>query len=974
MPALDPEFDNVVSNLVPLGRLPERSQAKVLASAEVLVYKRGQTIFKEGDSDPYTFYVLAGTLVLRAAGQTEIELEGGRADSVHPIAQLQPRKMSARAKTEVTVLRADRHLIDKLIAEEQSDAYCAVEVDEIEEDNTDDWMTRMLSSKLFSNLPAANIHRIFSLFEEVDTTEGELVVKQGEPGDYYYVLVRGRAEVTRSAGARAPAYRLALIGPGDTFGEEALVGGSVRNASVTMLSDGQLVRLSQEHFNELIQQPLLSAVSMAEAEQAVADRGALWLDVRFPEEFETSSLPGAVNHPLNTLRMHTGRLDEAGEYVVFCDSGERSAVAAFLLAERGFQVHYLEGGWHKAAPVPAADVDLTLHDDELKTVSDEAATIPVPASHRLDEEPDHATSPAVRSAAIDVELEAVELERERARSAAIEAEARQRAVEQARQQAAEEAQRQAEKNLAAEREKAQSEIATARAEAKHAAAEQAREHAARETEARLAAEREKAQQELAEARAEAEREAAHKAREQAARETEEKLAAEREKAQQELAQARAEAERNASEQARLKAEQEAAERIADERRKAEQMMADARAEAERAAAEQLREEREKLARETAAAREELLAAQREKAALERAKADAEAAVQREREAQQAREQQVRAELEKRLKDEEEKIKQSYAWQAEELERLKAQKKAAEARLQEEQARVEAQSSKAREQLAKARDYQEQLKQVQQVSAEEASRREQQQLDLERRLREEMKHKVHSEREKLEQELSRNAEALERANQEREAAESARVAAAEEAQQIIREFKAAHARKRMQEEAEMQVERERLETESKRLRLALELAQREKDAALMRHTEIEQEIEHLRSEDAGAEAEIAVDLEILEEKASIAAEEVAKSEQLRADAQAAAVASEGDLAAYQVHQKQVRSELENELDEWLKEQDDMENSDVQQSILANQKAHMERIKRRAVAAKQANKDHDQALIDELAAHTDSKTHH
>lgn len=72
--------------------------------------------------------------------------------------------------------------------------------------------------------------------------------------------------------------------------------------------------------------------------------------------------------------------------------------------------------------------------------------------------------------------------------------------------------------------------------------------------------------------------------------------------------------------------------------------------------------------------------------------------------------------------------------------------------------------------------------------------------------------MQSERRQLEEELARNASELERARREREAAEAARRAAAAEAEQIVAEFKDAHARKRMQEEAEMRFERERLEAD------------------------------------------------------------------------------------------------------------------------------------------------------------------
>ena len=54
--------------------------------------------------------------------------------------------------------------------------------------------------------------------------------------------------------------------------------------------------------------------------------------------------PGAINVPLAHLRELTGGLDPGRCYVVYCDSGRRSASATYLLCERGFDAHLLAGG------------------------------------------------------------------------------------------------------------------------------------------------------------------------------------------------------------------------------------------------------------------------------------------------------------------------------------------------------------------------------------------------------------------------------------------------------------------------------------------------------------------------------------------------------------------------------------------------------------------------------------------------------
>ena len=892
MSALESNFESLVDGLVPLRDLSAQSKAQVLTKAEILRYAPGEFVFEQGERDPYCFYLFEGRLELISDGDTIKRLSGGSSDAVHALAQLQPRKMSARAESEAAVLRLNRDLLDKLAAADRSDDYCDVQVSDIETDDGGDWMTRMLQSNLFSQLPASNIHRIFSSLETVEVKQGEIVVNQGEPGDYYYVITHGRCEVTRSAGADAPGYRLALIGAGDAFGEEALVAGSTRNASVRMLTDGQLVRLPKEGFRELIQSPLLSSVSLEEGKNIAATKSAVWLDVRFPEEFQMNALAGAINRPLNTLRMHSGRLDANCTYIVYCDTGTRSSVAAFLLAERGFDVHCLDGGMmacdefsaEDASDSDAGELDMTLSEDDTAVVATDGPTLaPVPTSHLSDSE--RGNDASIKAAALGVELELNDM----------------RIAD-----------------------------AAARGEVEDEDA-------------------------LSRQQADAEAEATRRAEE------EERLKAEREAADK----ARAEAVKAAADEARQEAEAKAAAQIEAERERIAAEFERARQDAERLAEAKFLEEKQRLEAEAEKSRLELVEAQRLKAEIEREKAANEEAARKEREAQREKVARVRAEMERKLKDEERKLKESYAWQGEELNRLKEQKKEAEVRLLDEQERVKAQAEESSARLAEARDYQKRLEDVQLTSAREAEIREQQQLALEGKLREELKEKAQSERQKLEDELTRNAAELERAKQERDAAEAAGVAAAEEADRIVADFKDAHARKRAEEEADMRVERERLQADAEHLRLALELAQREQQTALDAQEQIEQEITALKDLKSDDPAAFETDLAELEAQARDAADHVAEIERTRVETQAAALASAGDLAAHKVHEEHIRDDLKDELNDWLKEQDEIENDDVQQGILANQKAHMDRIRKRAQSARMAAKTHDQDLINELA---------
>ena len=170
---------------------------------------------------------------------------------------------------------------------------------------------------------------------------GQVLIKEGDEGDYYYVIDSGRFQVARRVGGAEVV--LAELKSGDAFGEEALVSEAKRNATVVALSDGQLLRLDRASFNELLREPLLHRLGYGAAADKVK-KGALWLDVRYPSEYQYDKLPGAINVPLAEVRNMFAVLDRSKDYIAYCQSGRRSAAAAFLFAQRGFKVWLLEGG------------------------------------------------------------------------------------------------------------------------------------------------------------------------------------------------------------------------------------------------------------------------------------------------------------------------------------------------------------------------------------------------------------------------------------------------------------------------------------------------------------------------------------------------------------------------------------------------------------------------------------------------------
>lgn len=78
-------------------------------------------------------------------------------------------------------------------------------------------------------------------------------------------------------------------------------------------------------------------ISCEQAKKLIADKNGQLVDVRTPEEFVSSQLPGAINIPLHEIELLAEqKLDKSRPVVVFCRSGQRSYMAQHILKNLGF--------------------------------------------------------------------------------------------------------------------------------------------------------------------------------------------------------------------------------------------------------------------------------------------------------------------------------------------------------------------------------------------------------------------------------------------------------------------------------------------------------------------------------------------------------------------------------------------------------------------------------------------------------------
>jgi CRP-like cAMP-binding protein len=110
-------------------------------------------------------------------------------------------------------------------------------------------MTRRVS--FFSQMTVGLLEKIFALVMLFEYKKGERICKQGGPGDAFYLVYTGKLSVSVKKGFFSASKKVAALGPGDFFGEMALLDKSPRTATVECEEDSAVFVLLSDQFNEV---------------------------------------------------------------------------------------------------------------------------------------------------------------------------------------------------------------------------------------------------------------------------------------------------------------------------------------------------------------------------------------------------------------------------------------------------------------------------------------------------------------------------------------------------------------------------------------------------------------------------------------------------------------------------------------------------------------------------------------------------
>lgn len=333
-----------VKNIYPLNRLSADGLYRLSQGMSMVEYPRGKRLFEIGDTPEFLYYVLGGRVELHTADTTTFMTVGPEAGfETIPLPYMFPSEHAAWVAAPSRILVVNRKLLDAVIFIDQPDSAQAVELSYSMGSATGDWTKAFFRARGYRRVPRAEIEACFSRAEPMEMKRGQVFIHKNDPADYLYIISRGTVHVMSGK------IKLAEYGIGATVGEDGLISGLPRNASVVMAADGEVVRISSDDFHKFIKPHMLKSVSY-ENTKSVFERGGKWLDVRLHGQTGGVRLRNSISVPYPIIRSRLFAADPNHPYVVVCATERDSPVISFMLNKYGFESYYLTGGFKTISP------------------------------------------------------------------------------------------------------------------------------------------------------------------------------------------------------------------------------------------------------------------------------------------------------------------------------------------------------------------------------------------------------------------------------------------------------------------------------------------------------------------------------------------------------------------------------------------------------------------------------------------------
>lgn len=217
----------------------ERTAREMLALMRRRSYRAGSLVMQEGQPGVELFVIRRGeAVVFQGAGEKELSrLSGGDYFGELALVEHVPRTASVRALTRLSVLVMGKGDFERLVADH---VHLTATVDRMVAAD------KLARFRALAHLAPAELEELQGHMERTAAASGDVIFREGDPGDRFYLVDEGQVEVARGQ------ERVVILGTGESFGEMALLDDRPRNATVRAVTPATLYSMDRSGFDAFI--------------------------------------------------------------------------------------------------------------------------------------------------------------------------------------------------------------------------------------------------------------------------------------------------------------------------------------------------------------------------------------------------------------------------------------------------------------------------------------------------------------------------------------------------------------------------------------------------------------------------------------------------------------------------------------------------------------------------------------------------
>jgi len=230
-------IDEICRDRIIFTGLDKEQRAAVIQQMHKVECRKGDTIIKEGDTTQEFFLVEKGSFDIHVKNEWIAEVTKGQSFGELSMLYDAPRTATVIAKEDSTIYAVSRHAFRSVLRNQQMNKVSMIKA-------------VLKKVEIFSSLDERKVNDLEMAFERCDFEEGETIIKQGEEGDKFYLIISGRCGWTKKLTSGAVEKGDLLLH--DFFGERALITKEKRAATIIAKSKVKTLVLLKEDFNAII--------------------------------------------------------------------------------------------------------------------------------------------------------------------------------------------------------------------------------------------------------------------------------------------------------------------------------------------------------------------------------------------------------------------------------------------------------------------------------------------------------------------------------------------------------------------------------------------------------------------------------------------------------------------------------------------------------------------------------------------------